>query len=436
MATFHLSTSTRLASANRGGGHADYIAGQGYYAHKSEVVAFKDKNLPEFAKDFKELLLASDKNERANGRSYRTLKIAIPHEAADKQKWLEDFAEKLLGEKVAYRVAFHNDPKNPHGHLSFVERQNTLDSNGFEPWKYFSRQNPKDPIFNKKDWLVGAKELYLAHIRTVAPDYTPALDGKEIQIGPKLAKAGASYEAKRREREKSVYEHRSKQAELKTAQKTLALEIKAEASTRKPTAIAPAKPIPIKTKQQGFSLFNLFKNPKSQPSLKPPKPNHWKTPAQDIKRKDDEFWQAPKPTMNKTQQFLEDMKHDGVFIAHLKSQAPRGDAVIGVIVDSLRRLQASSEFSKQLDEKYKKVRAAGFKDKTVDESKDPLYACNQYCAKEMNKYVNDVLSQSVEADRQRKIREQAPQPEQHPEPAPNRNRPSLKPKGYEMELGD
>jgi len=436
MATFHLSTSTRLASSNRGGGHADYIAGQGYYAHKSEVVAFKDKNLPEFAKDFKELLQASDKNERANGRSYRTLKIAIPHEAEDKQKWLEDFAEKLLGEKVAYRVAFHNDPKNPHGHLSFVERQNTLASKGFEPWKYFSRQNPKDPIFNKKDWLVEAKELYLAHIRTVAPDYTPALDGKEIQIGPKLARAGASYEAKRQEREKAVYEHRSKQTELKTAQKTLALEIKAEQ-------------IPIQTKQQGFSLFNLFKNPTPQPSLKPSKPQTTQKPIPQNRQNPNhstlktDAVRPPTPSQGvkagggkRRGIDMDDIKHDGFFIAFLKSQAPAGDPGIGAIVNSLKRLKASQEFSKQLDDKYRKVREAGFKNKAIDESADPIRACNLHCVKEMNEHVSAVLEQSIEADRQRKIQEQAPAPERHPEPPPNRHRPSLKPKGFEMEIGD
>ena len=138
MASFYLRVRNQLASKNIGGGHADYIAGQGYYQNKNEVAGVIDKNLPAFASNFKEFLEAADKNERANGRSYRSLIIAIPKEATDKMAWASEYADKLLGDAHAYRVAFHNDEGNPHLHLTFSERPSTSESLKFEPWKYFS----------------------------------------------------------------------------------------------------------------------------------------------------------------------------------------------------------------------------------------------------------------------------------------------------------
>lgn len=50
MATFYLRTRTSRASAARGAAHANYIAGNDRYAHKNEVIAVIDRNLPSWAK--------------------------------------------------------------------------------------------------------------------------------------------------------------------------------------------------------------------------------------------------------------------------------------------------------------------------------------------------------------------------------------------------
>ena len=410
MASFFLRTRSSLASKNRGASHCDYISGEGRYKDKEEVAYVVDKNIPAFAKDMREFLQLADKNESDSVRSYRSLIVAIPKECStveDKKKWALDFTEKLLKDKHAFRLAIHDDPNNPHFQLTFSERQNTPDSLKMTPKKYFSRCNKKDRAINGKEWLAGAKELYLDHIRKVCPNYTPEMV-KEERIGPKWDKAGANYEAERQARLANVIAHRTARKEFKD----LDLQIKTEASTRKP-----APP---------------------QPSLKPQTPQKPQTLKTDAVR-------LPAPLGAKAGGGkprgidMDNVKHDGFFIAFLKSQAPSGDAGIGAIVDSLKRMKASQEFSKQLDEKYKKVREAGFKDKTVDESADPLCACNLHCVKEMNKYVGAVLEQSIEADRQRKIQEQDPQPERYPEPPPNRHRPTLRPpthSGHDFEFGD
>jgi MobA/MobL family len=139
-------------------------------------------------------------NERANGRSYRSIVFAIPLEATDKTKWAEDLTAKLLRDRHAYRIAIHEDKNNPHCHLMFTERGRKDD---LSPDKYFGRSNVKDRAISQKAWLVQAKKIYLAEIRTVAPSYTPSFS-KEPKIGPSMKQAGNTYEANRKKRIKEV----------------------------------------------------------------------------------------------------------------------------------------------------------------------------------------------------------------------------------------
>jgi MobA/MobL family len=200
MATFYLSTRNGLASQNAGSTHSAYIAGEGRYSDKAEVKIVIDKNLPQWATDGHDFFQKADLNERANGRSYRSLIFAIPHEAVDKTQWAEDLAYKFLGDRHAYRMAIHDDGHNPHCHLMFTERGRKDD---LSPDKYFGRGNPKDRAMNHASWLDKAKETYLAEIRTVAPSYTPSFT-KEPKIGPSMKQAGNTYEASRKKRIEEV----------------------------------------------------------------------------------------------------------------------------------------------------------------------------------------------------------------------------------------
>ena len=213
MATFYLRTRTSRASAARGASHADYIAGNDRYAHKDEVIAVIDCNLPSWAKDARHFFEVADSKERLNGRSYRSVIFAIPNEATDMVRWAQDYAEGLLGNRHAYRLAIHDKPNNPHAHLMFSERgapaalKRSLNQD--EQKNYFSQQNPKDRDISKRGWLTKAKELYLRHIRRVCPTYFPA-NRFEPKIGPTLKNAGASYETKRHSREMAVQTIRAK----------------------------------------------------------------------------------------------------------------------------------------------------------------------------------------------------------------------------------
>ncbi len=200
MATFYLSTRNGKACKGAGSTQSAYIAGEGRYADKAEVKIVIDKNLPHWATDGHDFFQKADLHERANGRSYRSLIFAIPHEAKDKTQWAEDLTAKFLGDKHAYRLAIHDDGHNPHCHLMFTERGRKDD---LSPDKYFGRGNPKDRAMNHASWLDRAKETYVSEIRTVAPSYTPSFT-KEPKIGPSMKQAGNTYEINRKKRIEEV----------------------------------------------------------------------------------------------------------------------------------------------------------------------------------------------------------------------------------------
>ncbi len=222
MATNYVSTRTGSAGKGAGGKHAAYISGLDRHADKTEVQAVIDKNIPaSVAKDGLEFFQKADELERANGRSYRSLIIAIPREATDKTAWAQTFTDDLLKDRHAYRLAIHDKGDgNPHAHLMFCER-------GLKecktPKDFFSRQNPKDRFVSHKDWLKQTKALYLTHVQKVAPDFVPAMKG-EPKIGPKLKNAGGSYETKRADRETKVGIIRRGEAAIEGLDKKLAKE--------------------------------------------------------------------------------------------------------------------------------------------------------------------------------------------------------------------
>lgn len=207
MATNYLATRTGSAGKGAGGKHAAYISGLDRHADKTEVKAVIDKNIPaSVAKGGLEFFQKADELERANGRSYRSLIIAIPCEAADKTAWAQNFTDDLLKDHHAYRLAIHDKGDgNPHAHLMFSERGL---KEGQTAKDFFSRKNPKPTYATSKkesaDWLKNAKALYLTHVQKVAPDFVPAMKG-EPKIGPKLKNASAAFETKRAEREEIVH---------------------------------------------------------------------------------------------------------------------------------------------------------------------------------------------------------------------------------------
>jgi MobA/MobL family len=184
MPTFYMRTTTGLSASGAGKNQVAYISGLDRYSNKMEVVSIVDKNIPKsVAKDGKEFFEKADVLERANGRSYRSLIIAIPREATDKLAWTQTFVDAVLKDKHAYRLAIHIDGGgNPHAHLMFCERGL---KEGQTPKDFFSRKNGKVRGVSTRKWLHEAKAVYLDHVRKLVPDYTPAMKA-DPKISPEL----------------------------------------------------------------------------------------------------------------------------------------------------------------------------------------------------------------------------------------------------------
>jgi hypothetical protein len=222
MATFYLRTRTGLACKKAGQSHALYIAGLAKYKDKTEVQFVIDKNLPVWASNADDFFTKADENERANGRSFRSIVFAIPYEATHKEQWAQDFTQTLLGDRHAYRLAVHIPLNwhNPHAHLMFTERMQSAMSAD----TYFSRKNAKEKAFSgskSKQWLEGAKRQYLALIRRLCPDYTPPNAG-EPKIGQALPFSTSIYEDKRQARIAEVERLRCDTQELQIIERSLA----------------------------------------------------------------------------------------------------------------------------------------------------------------------------------------------------------------------
>lgn len=149
MAVYHLSLKT--GAPGKGGLHAEYILREGPYADREDFVASESGNMPAWAEhDPKVFWAAADLHERANGRVYSELEVALPRELAPDQQvaLVREFTENTLGQRHAYTWAIHapqasDQETQPHFHLMFSERR--IDGIERDPDEYFRRWNAKNP---------------------------------------------------------------------------------------------------------------------------------------------------------------------------------------------------------------------------------------------------------------------------------------------------
>ena len=250
MATFYLRTSN-YGATKKAASNASYILGEGKYADKDEISHTEANNLPDFAKnDPIQFFTAADNNERE--RSARGFVFAIPHEAQDRNGWASNFAKDLCG-NAPYILSVHDKDGNSHAHILMSERtldpKKSLKKNATKPVdpsklteeKFFSRVNGKDRAFSRVEFMNNAKDLYLSHIRTVAPNYTPTKDSGELKIGPDLKHASNSYKTERAERAALVQEYREARTEVATLEKIMLTSKANEQSTTQEKQRIPAE---------------------------------------------------------------------------------------------------------------------------------------------------------------------------------------------------
>ena len=164
MAIYHLTAS---AGSRSGGVVAamkyDYIAREGRYEEddpgreedgRGEVRHLESGNMPEWAADRpRSYWAAADEHERANGRLFREIHVALPAELSrSQQKELaRELAHDITGSKrLPYTLAIHEggergsgEPANPHAHLVWSDRGPDGRDRTAATW--FRRYNAKAP---------------------------------------------------------------------------------------------------------------------------------------------------------------------------------------------------------------------------------------------------------------------------------------------------
>ncbi len=114
---------------------------------------------------------AADTYERANGRLYKEVEVALPKELGEDERvtLAREFAEKLTEkENLPYTLAVHEGRgENPHAHVMISERMNDGVERPPETW--FRRANREEPegggalkteSMKPKAWLTETRELW------------------------------------------------------------------------------------------------------------------------------------------------------------------------------------------------------------------------------------------------------------------------------------
>lgn len=177
MAICHVRTSA--GSAARGQSAAakhDYIHREGRYARDAgELEHAESRNMPGWAADDpRQYWRAADEHERANGRLYVEVQVALPNELDPRQRreLAAAYAERLCGgERLPHTIAIHRGvakdvgkPDNPHAHIQISERRN----DGIErsPEQWFRRANRQAPERGGALKWTKAKQLgWAEHVR-------------------------------------------------------------------------------------------------------------------------------------------------------------------------------------------------------------------------------------------------------------------------------
>jgi hypothetical protein len=150
--------------------HAQYIAREGQYQQRGGVELVESGNMPDFAQaDPHSFWVAADAHERANGRTYTELQIALPRELdpVQRQELAREATRELLGDRFAYTLAVHtplakDNIEQPHMHLMFSERAVTEATREISEERFFKRNGAKkDPEWNDRNKPEEVREKWV-----------------------------------------------------------------------------------------------------------------------------------------------------------------------------------------------------------------------------------------------------------------------------------
>ena len=154
MAIYH----AHVSSGSRKGGQSGaakvaYILREGRYAGRKDLVVSDSGNLPAWTgNDPRRLFESADLHERANGRLFVEIEVALPNELTESQQHalVRAVAAAVAVPGLPFTFAIHEgrqkspgEPANPHAHILLSERVN--DGIPRSPELWFRRANRKDP---------------------------------------------------------------------------------------------------------------------------------------------------------------------------------------------------------------------------------------------------------------------------------------------------
>ena len=183
VAIYHI----KVTTGSRGGGQSarakqNYIEREGRYAKDADELEYKESgNIPAWAEDDPgKYWQAADDHERANGRLFVHVEVALPVELDVEQRrdLAQSFARRLTEqERLPYTMAIHKgekgetaepgDKDNPHAHLMISERG--LDGHDRNPEQWFKRANKKEPerggamkarALSDRNWVEQTRQVW------------------------------------------------------------------------------------------------------------------------------------------------------------------------------------------------------------------------------------------------------------------------------------
>lgn len=113
--------------------------------------------------------MAADAHERANGRAYTELQIALPRELNPEQRGelAREVTRELMGDRFAYTMALHtplakDNIEQPHMHLMFSERAVDERTRELAEDRFFKRNGAKkDPSWNDRNKPEEVREKWV-----------------------------------------------------------------------------------------------------------------------------------------------------------------------------------------------------------------------------------------------------------------------------------
>ena len=113
--------------------------------------------------------MAADTHERANGRTYTEVQIALPRELnrGEREELARQATRELLGDRFAYTMAVHtplaqDNLDQPHMHLMFSERAIDETTRGLAEERFFKRNGAKkDPAWNAREKPIEVREKWV-----------------------------------------------------------------------------------------------------------------------------------------------------------------------------------------------------------------------------------------------------------------------------------